>query len=390
MKELKKSISLLLIISLLVGINTITVSSASTDVNARVESDKCTHIGSKMSAGITLDCARRYYSVDLIKKYIRFLSNYNSENNVNNFLQLHLSDNSNVGIVCDFLGQNEDSAILQKDGSYKNPATDKFYLEKEDINTILNYANAENVEIIPEIDMPAHMRGFYNLARNYYGDKYADDIFIDDDGEFDEIRIDSAGIDFAKKIYKEYADLFASCNSFHIGCDEYYRAGAAKEMHYINSISSYLKNKGFTVRIWNDLLLKKNYKKLNKDIKITYWSYDGDVEEKAYKKENRRIRASANQLIKAGYNIFIYNSYYLYYIPSKKNNNSDDNDYMVRDLKKHWSLKKWDYDTGKNLKNTKHVKGSSISVWGEDSTGVSDDDIYNETTVLYDAMCSKY
>ena len=90
------------------------------------------------------------------------------------------------------------------------------------------------------------------------------------------------------------------------------------------------------------MLFKENYKKLRKNIEITYWSFDGDVEDEAYKNYYRSERASADQLVKAGYNIYIYNSYYLYYVPSESNNNIYEKKYMADDIKRNWSLKKWD------------------------------------------------
>ena len=295
-----------------------------------------------LSAGITLDCARRYYSVSLIKKYIDFLSKNYSDSDTVPFLQLHFTDNWNVGIVCNSLGQNEENAIHEQDGSYRNPDTGRLFLGTDDIREILEYAQEKNVEIVPEIDMPAHMEGFYKLAEEYYGAKYAKKIFVKNDGIYDEIRIDSAGIKFARKLYKEYAGLFASCSTFHIGCDEYQSASVSAEIKYINAISAYLNKLGFSTRIWNDMLFKENYKKLRKNIEITYWSFDGDVEDEAYKNYYRSERASADQLVKAGYNIYIYNSYYLYYVPSESNNNIYEKKYMADDIKRNWSLKKWD------------------------------------------------
>ena len=69
-------------------------------------------VNDAMQSGIMLDCARRYYSVEEIKKYIDILAEES-----NSFLQLHLSDNENVGVECRTLGQCADEDMYCGGGS---------------------------------------------------------------------------------------------------------------------------------------------------------------------------------------------------------------------------------------------------------------------------------
>ena len=62
---------------------------------------------------------------------------------------------------------------------------------------------------------------------------------------------------------------------------------------------------------------------------------------------------------------------------------------MVNDLKTHWDLHCWDGEDGTRLKSTTGIAGAAISVWGEDSKGISDAEIYRQTKALYEAMISK-
>ena len=80
-------------------------------------------VTNELQSGISIDCARRYYTVEEIKHYIDILSANN-----NSFLQLHLSDNENVGIECETLGQIVEYARLNSDGSYTNIQTQKKFL----------------------------------------------------------------------------------------------------------------------------------------------------------------------------------------------------------------------------------------------------------------------
>ncbi len=341
--------------------------------------------GKTFQTGITLDCARRYYSVDDIKKYIHLLSGGDAP-----FLQLHLSDDENVGIECLYLKQTVKTARKLKNGSYQNKKTGKKFLSRAQIREILRYASKKNVMIIPEIDMPAHMNGFFTLARQAYGSKYLKQIVKSAKNYPGELDIKSKkAIKFAKEIYSEYAALFKNCKYFHMGCDEFSSASGNDVVSYINTMSKFLQKKGFTVRIWNDLLYKKNIKKVNHKLQVTYWSYDGDVQNSSLKKKRRKLRASAKELQKEGFKILNYNSYYLYFTPSKTNCNRADRDYMVQDVKENWNIRKWDQDSSKELPNNRNILGAAVSVWGEDSAGLSSKKIYQQVKPLYQAMEQK-
>ena len=57
-------------------------------------------IETHMENAIMVDVARRYYSVDEIKQYIDALAEHD-----NGTLQIHFTDDENVGIECNFLDQ---------------------------------------------------------------------------------------------------------------------------------------------------------------------------------------------------------------------------------------------------------------------------------------------
>lgn len=350
-------------------------------------SDDCTagciraDASSLPAPGITLDCARRYYPPKELHKYIDLLSKQSGS-----FLQLHLTDNENVGIECLYLGQTVKKAVKTASGAYQNPQTEGLFLSREQIKDLISYAQSKNVELVPEIDAPAHMGGFFALA-DLSSQDGKDELEADEDGELD---LSSApALKFAEAIYKEYAGLFTGCRYFHIGCDELFSATDTEITSYINLISEYLISKGFTVRMWNDLLTKDTIAKIDSSIQITYWSYDGDTEDSKERAERRSTRISVPELQKLGFQVFLYNSYYLYYVPSDDNDNADDRTYMVDDLKDNWNLRIWDGQSGKKLSSTSNILGASISVWGEDSENYSAANLYKQTKKLYEAMLSK-
>ena len=335
-----------------------------------------------LQSGISLDCARRYYSVATIIQLIDVLTE-----NGGSFLQLHLTDNQNVGVECNLLGQTANRAVKLTDGSYQNPQTGKQFLLASEISDILDYASHKHIAIIPEIDAPAHMEGFFTLADNLYGRDYVDTLAYsrrDYPGELD--IASEAAIRFVQVLYDEYARLFNRCRYFHIGCDELWSGSSRDKTAYIQNLSSYMKKKGFTVRMWNDLLIRDNIADLDHTIQVTYWSWDGEVQDAATKEVRRSKRASVPDLQEAGFEILIYNAYYLYYVPSLKNFNTHDNDYTVNDLKDNWTIKNWDSNTGRQLAATDHIIGSAVSMWSEDSAPLSTDQIVTQFIRQFEAM----
>lgn len=334
----------------------------------------------KFTAGINLDCARAYYSVKELKAYIDYLSHFQPS-----FLHLHLTDNENVGLVCETLGQTEKNAVLHKN-RHLNPKTGKYFLTKKEIKELLSYAKKKKVDLIPEINFPGHIGGFLRLSAIHYGNAFPSSISEDFDGNSGELKLsDKKALLFSKEIYREYAKLFSDCTYFHIGCDEVFHSSSESLLSFIEQTVSFLRKKGFKVRLWNDGLGKMQLAKLDKNLEITYWSFDGDVEDAKEKKKRRKERASLPALQKAGFKVLNYNSYYLYYVPSKENSVKEDLDYMISDLKKNWVPQKWD-GTSSTLSSNKNLLGACISVWNEESEGVSGKLIFKQVRRLFREM----
>ena len=335
-----------------------------------------------MSTGMIFDCARRYYSVGTIERLIDVLSGDEGA-----FLQLHLTDNQNVGLECAFLGQTADRAELLPDGSYRNPQTGLQFLSTEQIREILAYAADRGVEIIPEIEAPAHMEGFFRLAEYHLGSEYVDEIAFarrDYPGELD---ISSApALWFVQNLYDEYMQLFKGCSYFHIGCDEHFSGSEEDKASYIFRMSAYVGSRGFTVRMWNDLLKKDRIGGLDKRIQVTYWSWDGEAQDPEVRAARRAERASVPDLQEEGFDILICNAYYLYYVPSPRNFNEHDNDYTIEDLHRSWNLKVWDSNRGTALDSADHLIGSAVSMWSEDSAELPQEPILAQFIRQYKAM----
>ncbi|WP_416192074.1 family 20 glycosylhydrolase [Neisseria sp. CCUG12390] len=341
----------------------------------------------KKHNGLMLDIARRYYSVDVIKQYIDTLADSGG-----GFLHLHFSDHENYGLESRILNQKAESAEIS-DGRYRNPQTGKLFLSDSQLREIAQYAHAKNIELIPELGSPNHMDGIFTLLTHRHGAEYVQSLkskMADD--EIDITNPQSAA--FVESLMEEVIAKFPHSKRFHIGADEF---GYSVENHhefvaYVNRLSSFLAGKGLKTQMWNDGLIKQNLDDLNRRIEVTYWSYDGDAQDRGERDKRRRIRASMPELIQAGFDVWNYNSYYLYFVPNSNLASSGDTDYAVRDVEKNWDLGIWDGDNRQNVLQAhkqKKVRGAALAIWGEHSLSLSDKTVFSHTQKLLQAVMHK-
>ena len=372
---MKKWIKNMFVVFVLILLNTYSAHAEETTTNLQTD----------MQTGIMLDCARHYYTVDEIKKYIDALAERK-----NAFLHLHFTDNENVGIECETLGQTVENAIQAQDGGYVNPDTNKKFLSYEQIREILTYADGKQVVIVPEIDMPGHMTGFFDLAKVMYGTSYLEVIAVNQDEVPGELNITTEeGKMLAEALLAEYAKLFQGCTYFHMGCDEYWTRWGTRMTDFINSQALYLKKYGYIVRMWNDLIKKDNIEQIDHDIEVVYWSYDGAASDASVREERIKERASVPDLQEEGFKILITNAYYLYFVSSLRTCETEPHEYRVADIYKNWDLGKWDGNYEGGLASYHNILGAMIGVWGEEADKVSDETIRIQAVDMYHAMVQK-
>lgn len=338
-------------------------------------------------SSIMLDIARRYYTVDEIKKYIDVLAQ-----NENSSLQLHMTDDENVGIECRYLDQTKERATVS-DGVYTNPDTGRKFLTYDQLTELMNYAKSKNVEFIPEIDVPAHMKGFFDLAEIKFGYDFVHHPFDWDVwensgigwGTGDEVgHIDLKAPNakpFIKALYDEYTEFFKDCKYFFIGFDEYTFRPEMK-IEYANELYDYLSNKGFTVRMWSDAITKDNISDLNNNIEIVYWAWkEADI--------NLTNYATVPDLQEKGFKVIITNKFYLFFVPAPDSTTDEALSRTLSNIENYWELEKWNYNFEGGLTNHDNILGGMVCVWGEHSDGISDSVIFNQTKNMYNAMFPK-
>lgn len=334
--------------------------------------------------GVTLDIARKYYSKEVIKGFVDVLAD-----NGGTFLQLHMSDDQNVGIEMALIHQTPENAY-QEDGRWISNTTGMPFLSKAELSEIVAYAQTRDIAIIPEIDTPAHMQKILEVLKTDRPEIYKE-IALPENDERNFNTIDfskQASIDFAKLIIEEYIPIFKnqSRRFFHIGLDEVVLLPIQSNpslVNYANQLNAFIKEQGFTTRMWNDGVTIADVNQYDKDIQITYWSHTGElnVHNKTEKDWlGNRFIASPEDFLKNDFKILNYNGYYLYFLPSDKYFERSNYDYTINDMKENWNLDALYLNSLKHTEHVKNIIGSSLTIWGEAAYDYTDEEILAQTT----------
>ncbi|WP_242088686.1 family 20 glycosylhydrolase [Curtobacterium sp. DN_7.5] len=302
--------------------------------------------------GLMLDVARAYYPVPLLEQYVDLLADHGGR-----FLHLHLTDDQNVGIESDVLGQTLADADLH-DGVWTSRVTGRPFLSVAQARTVADHANQRGIAIVPEVDTPGHMAAAFALLEARHGAQWVDRIRAGE-SELDTTAPDAAAL--AASLYAEVEQTFPSSTAVHIGGDEWGGDVSANgRVAWMNAVAADLGDR--EVWAWNDGIDRAAIARLDPRIRVTYWSFDGDTEDPAERRERRQRRAKASDLYAAGTDLLNYDSYYLYEVPTDLD--EADSAYTVADLRAKWSLRSWDGDSGARLAGP--MSGAAVAVWGED------------------------
>mgnify|MGYP001482512488 FL=1 len=195
--------------------------------------------------GMHLDCARQFYTIDEIKRLLDYMSFFK----LNRF-HWHLTDNEawrvelecypNLTKVGAFRGYNEAIPPFYGTGYDKNGG----YYSRAEVKKLIEYAKLRNIEIMPEIDLPAHSWTLLQIMPELRDS--SNNIIAEDVGNYPNNTINPALEEthiFLKKILEELSDIF-SFNIIHVGVDERPKEsweGSPKVIEYMknNNIASF-------------------------------------------------------------------------------------------------------------------------------------------------------
>ncbi len=235
--------------------------------------------------GFMLDVGRKFFPISQLKDYICRMSWYKM-----NQLQLHLNDQA-------FHGEHYSAFRIESRTYPQLTAKDGFYTQAE-IKDLIQYAADRGINIIPEIDAPAHAMSILDIAPELKNEKLQD-------GQLDVLNPRTTYM--MEKIYDEFVPLFPS-PYFHIGTDEYRfkkatttedrKAFAVGFCNYINHFNKYIRGKGKQVMIWSGYNQMTGFTPIDSNIVIDMW-----------------LGKDAREEIKAGHQLVQSTDEWLYVVP---------------------------------------------------------------------------
>lgn len=301
-KNLTRILSLLLVLVLMVGVLPVSALADGWDLTGELDTEQLleraepVEMQSKPAVDgydysiMFLDCGRKYYSVDSIKKLIDNASaagfNYIQLAVGNDGLRLLLDDMELTVNGTTYSSKQVSDAIHAGNEKYYNFLVDE--LTQSEMDTIIAYANSKGMGVIPCVNTPGHMDAILYAASSLTGEDCAYS------GSARTIDVTNAtAVAFTQALLQKYITYFAGkgCKLFNMGADEYandkFTGGsmgfgnlqsAGKYSYYVtyvNKVAEMIKNAGMTPMAFNDgIYFNSNTSSgtFDTDIIICYWS----------------------------------------------------------------------------------------------------------------------
>lgn len=223
--------------------------------------------------GIILDVGRKTFTLDWLKQMTKQMSFYKM-----NDLQIHLNDNliplehyKNEDVFQAYSAFRLESDVKKGGNNGKNQADltakDVWY-SKKDFKAYIEESKALGVNIIPEIDTPAHSLALTKVRPDLrHGTSGRQNDHLDIAKQYDEC------FKFVRGIFDEYvkggdAAVFAGADTIHVGADEYTADGNAYRK-FVNDMFKYSEDNGKKARVWGSLSTIKG------DVEVKGVSEDG-------------------------------------------------------------------------------------------------------------------
>ena len=225
--------------------------------------------------GFGIDVGRRPVSLELLYRIAEELSKHQM-----NTLQIHLNDNQIIS-QSDYDGTKEGARQLyagfRLESDVRNKAgqsitSQDLYYSKEEFAQFIEDAAVMGVEVVPEIDTPAH-----SLALTKVFPKLG---LSGDPESVDQLDLSNpAAQKLAETIWSEYlteSDVFSGTGTVHIGMDEYFGNQKAF-VDYMKALSDYVAEAApeKTIRMWGSLSKTgQDYSELSRKIQLQVWDTD--------------------------------------------------------------------------------------------------------------------
>ena len=257
--------------------------------------------------GFMMDCGRKFIPMSYLRSLVKMMSYYKM-----NTLQIHLNDNGFRQFFGNDWAKTQAAFRLECDTYPGLTAKDGFYTKAEFIE-LQKLAEQYGVNIIPEIDVPAHSLAFTHykpeIGSKEYGMDHLD-LFNPETYKF---------VDGLFKEYLEGKNPVFRGKVVHIGTDEY--SNAKKDVvekfryftdHYIKYVESF----GKQAAVWGALTHANGETKVKSDNVMMHCWYNGYADPKEMKRQGYKLVSIPDGLVyivpAAGYYYDYLNCQYLY------------------------------------------------------------------------------
>lgn len=299
--------------------------------------------------GFMMDCGRKFIPMDFLRDYVKMMAYYKM-----NTFQIHLNDNAFKQYFEHDWNKTYAAFRLESEFFPGLTARDGYYTKKEFIDFQL-MADSLGVEIIPEIDVPAHSLALTQYRPEIGSEEYGMD-------HLDLFKPET--YQFVDSLFREYLEgrnpVFRG-KRVHIGTDEY--SNKKKDVvekfreftdHYIRFVEGF----GKQACVWGALTHANGDTPVkSKNVLMNAW-YNGYADPK--------------EMIKQGYDLVSVPDGYLYIVPAA----GYYYDYLnTEKLYKDWTPA----HIGKEVFPEKHkqIKGGMFAVWNDHAgNGISTKDIH--------------
>ena len=194
--------------------------------------------------GLMLDCGRKFIPMDFLQDYVDIMSYYKM-----NFLQIHLNDSG----FPKFFGFDWDktyAAFRLESETFPGLAAEDGHYKKAEFRDFQKRAATRFVEILPEIDVPAHVLAFVHYKPELGSDVYGSD-------HFDLFKEETYA--FTDALFREYLEgedpVFCGPR-VSIGTDEYSnkdREVVEKFRYFTDRYIRYVESFGKQACVWGSL-----------------------------------------------------------------------------------------------------------------------------------------
>ena len=299
--------------------------------------------------GFMMDCGRKFIPMNFLRDYVKMMAYYKM-----NTLQVHLNDNAFKQYFEHDWNKTYAAFRLESEFFPGLTSRDGYYTKKEFIDFQL-MADSLGVEIIPEIDVPAH-----SLALTHYRPEIGSEEYGMD--HLDLFKPET--YQFVDSLFREYLEgrnpVFVG-KRVHIGTDEY--SNKKKDVvekfreftdHYIRFVEGF----GKQACVWGALTHAKGDTPVkSENVLMSAW-YNGYADPK--------------EMIKQGYDLVSVPDGYLYIVPAAG--------YYYDYLNTEMLYKEWTpAHIGKEVfpEKQKQIKGGMFAVWNDHAgNGISTKDIH--------------